>query len=300
MALGIKDRLRLLIAFGAGSAVMTDDIGTEREEELFYCLMHDERLSEDYYVSRLRVIEDNYLNYILGKCESGGIHIVTPECDDYPEDLRHIADPPQLLFVLGDIGAVNRMSTVAMVGKREADGYSEAVAGRFAGDLVRFGEVNIISGFARGIDRASHFGAMDAGGSTTAVLGCGILYDYPYHSEGIKRRIAEKGAVVSEYLPTKAPDRDSFKVRNRLISGMADCVLIVQAGSSSGALNTASHAAEQGREVFVIPPADIFAERYAGQMKLLDEGASLAITPRIILEFLNDLYGTQEILGAFL
>ena len=192
------------------------------------------------------------------------------------------------------------MPTVAIVGKREPDLYSQNVSKNFAEQLVKSASANIISGFAKGIDRASHFGAMNAGGLTTAVLGCGILYDYPYKSYDIKQQIARHGAVVSEYLPMTAPDRNSFKVRNRLISGMADCVLIVQAGSRSGALNTASHAAEQSKEVFVIPPANIYSECYEGQMQLLREGATLAISPDVILEYLNEMYGSQETLGSFL
>ena len=292
MTLGVRERLRLLMAFGAGSCAAEELAAYADGADGFDRLMHDERLAENDLVRRLRKISDGQLDGVLECCAANGITLVTPESDDYPERLRSLDDPPQLLFVLGDSGAVNRCHTAAVVGSRKAGGYSKKVTSRFVHEIAaKSGSrpANIISGFAHGIDRAAHMSALDAGAYTTAVLGCGLLFDYPLGSGEIKARIAAHGAVVSEYLPLASPGTESFRVRNRLISGMSDCVLVVQAGSTSGALNTASHAAEQGREVFVIPPADLFSQYYAGQVQLLAEGAALALSPDDIIGCFGDI-----------
>ena len=302
MTLGIRERLRLLMAFGAGSCAAEELAAYADGADGFERLMRDERFAENELVRRLRGVSAQQLDGVLECCAANGITLVTPEGGDYPERLRRIDDPPQLLFVLGDIGAVNRCHTAAVVGSRRAGNYSKSVTSWFVHEIAaKSGSrpANIISGFARGIDRAAHLSALDAGAYTTAVLGCGLLFDYPTDSSEIKARIAAHGAVVSEYLPYASPDRESFRVRNRLISGMSDCVLAVQAGRTSGALNTASHAAEQGREVFVIPPADLFSPDYAGQTQLLAEGASLALTPSDIIGCFNDLDELYNLQGKF-
>ena len=148
----------------------------------------------------------------------------------------------------------------------------------------------MVSGFARGIDTAAHEGALAVEGSTVAVLGCGILHDYPRGTMRRKAEIAQRGAVISEYLPTSTPLAENFKVRNRLITGLADCVLVAEAGERSGSLNSAGHAANQGKELFVLPPHDIFSPSFKGQTALLEDGAQLALSPNDMLRYLRKNY----------
>ena len=122
------------------------------------------------------------------------------------------------------------------------------------------------------------------------MLGCGILHDYPRGTMRRKAEIAQRGAVISEYLPTSSPLAENFKVRNRLITGLADCVLVAEAGERSGSLNSAGHAADQGKELFVLPPHDIFSPSFKGQTALLEDGAQLALSPNDILRYLRKNY----------
>jgi len=190
---------------------------------------------------------------------------------------------PLMLFVFGDISCVKDTCAAAVVGSRKPSEYSESIARAFAGELASK-KAAIISGFAKGIDTAAHRAAIDTGGVTVAVLGCGLLYDYPKGTMRFKKEIAERGAVISEYMPTEEPEKPYFLVRNRLISGLSECTLVVEASRRSGALNTAQHAAQQGKDVFVIPPHDLLSERYLGQSGLLYDGAELALHPSDIYE----------------
>ena len=266
------ERLRLLCAFGAGNRYLSVYIDPSDPCGSYDRLLHDDKLAGDRYASALRRLSDMQMNSILETCRRYRIKIVTPDDDGFPEQLLNIDCPPLLLFVLGDLAPFNNAYSAAIVGCREPVDYSLAVAGCFSGFLAQKG-VAIISGFARGIDTAAHTAAIRSGGITAAVLGCGVLCDYPKGTMPFRKEISEHGAVISEYLPTERPAREHFRVRNRLISGLADCVIVAEASPKSGALNTATHAAEQGREVYVIPPSNIFAERFAGQSGLLEDGA---------------------------
>lgn len=202
-----------------------------------------------------------------------GINIYSPEDLSYPQKLLDIENPPTLLFSYGDLGAVDLGLSVAIIGSRVADDYALCCAGKISSDLASKG-VSIISGFARGIDTAAHNGALRAGGQTVAVLGCGISFDYPRGTKMFKERIAENGAVISEYPPFAEPNRESFKVRNRIISGLSNGVAVVSAGMRSGTLNTVSHANSQGRDIFALPPMSIFDDNYKGNIALLRDGAT--------------------------
>lgn len=284
-----RNWLRITYAFGAANVKTWQYIDINKPLESLERLLSNSALQTNVYVRSLRSVSNAQLDGIAETCERNGIEIVTPQDGDYPEKLRGLPDPPSVLFVLGDISVINDMPSAAIVGARDCCEYSKAAAAHFSEELSRRG-VSVISGFARGIDQAAHTAALSAGGVTAAVLGSGILYDYPRGSMRLKREIARCGAVISEYLPTARPAAENFKVRNRLITGLADCVLVVEAGERSGALNSAYHAAEQGREVFVLPPANIFDPNFKGQTGLLRDGASLALGPEDMLDFLRDRY----------
>lgn len=209
---------------------------------------------------------------IIEYCENKGFYILTFEDENYPYLLRNIYNPPAVLFCMGDLESFNRYPAVSCVGTRNPSVYSTEVTEKICTELARR-EFIIVSGFALGLDSAAHKGALKAGGRTVAVLACGLDVDYPRENADAKNLIAQKGLVITEYFPGTRPDRYCFHTRNRIISGLTFGTLVTEADERSGSLITAEHAAEQGRTVFCIPPADIFDKRYAGVVKYLRDGA---------------------------
>lgn len=199
----------------------------------------------------------------------------------YPARLRAIPDPPCLLFVKGTLPPADAPA-IAIVGSRRASPYGRHVAGELAAGLAQRGLV-VVSGMALGADAAAHEGCLRAGGCTLAVLGCGVDVVYPPEHLELYDRIAATGAVISEEPPGTPPTKKSFPVRNRLISGLALGVVVVEAPEKSGALITADHALEQGREVFAVP-GSVNSVQSKGSHRLLREGAKLVESVEDILE----------------
>jgi DNA processing protein len=197
---------------------------------------------------------------------------ITLADDDYPELLRNITDPPLTLFFCGDRSLLRRPA-IAIVGSRRASAYAINVAELLARQLAPTG-LTIVSGLALGVDCASHTAALDAGGTTIAVLGTGIDVIYPRANRRLYRRIAEHGLIVTEFPPDSPPRPEHFPIRNRVISGLAHGTVIVEATSRSGSLITARMAAEQGREVFAVP-GSIFSPGSEGPHRLVQYGAKL-------------------------
>jgi DNA processing protein len=219
-------------------------------------------------------------------CARHQVTIVPFGGDSYPAGLREIADPPGVLFVRGAITPADALA-VAMVGSRHATRYGLAQAERLAGSLARAG-LTVVSGLARGIDGAAHRGALAAGGRTIAVLGSGVLNIYPPEHRALADEVVAHGAVISEAPARAAPLSGAFPQRNRLISGMTLGVVVVEAAVQSGALITARHAMEQGREVFAVPgPVDSRMSR--GCHRLIRDGAKLVETADDVLEELGPL-----------
>lgn len=219
-------------------------------------------------------------------CRKHAVKIVPQGNSGYPRALEEIADPPGLLFVRGSIEPGDALS-IAMVGSRHATRYGLMIAERLAGSLSRAG-LTVISGLARGIDAAAHRGALAAGGRTIAVLGSGVLNVYPPEHAGLAGEVIARGAVVGEAPVRSAPLSGAFPQRNRLISGMSLGVVVVEAALHSGALITARHAMEQGREVFAVPgPVDSRMSR--GCHQLIRDGAKLVETADDVLEELGPL-----------
>lgn len=209
---------------------------------------------------------------ILEYCDERSILVYGYDSEGYPPQLRDIYNPPSVLFSLGDLSFLSDSLTLGIVGARKITEYTERVTDTISRQLVKSGVV-IISGLAEGVDTAAHIGAIEGGGRTVAVLGNGLEHEFPKGSDALKKRISENGAVISEYFPQSRPNGNSFKARNRILSGLSKGVLITQASKKSGALNTASNALQQGRDLFCIPPADIFAPEYAGVAELIRDGA---------------------------
>lgn len=228
-------------------------------------------------INRINNIRFDYAEDIYNFCNINKIHILTLNNKSYPKRLKKIICPPTVIYCLGITESLDCESSLAIIGARHASDYSIKCADYFSKSLSKK-DITIISGFANGIDTAAHNGALH-NGKTIAVLGCGIMYDYPKNKSALKNAIAKNGAVISEYPPLTKPVPEFFKTRNRLISGLSDGVLVIEAGVKSGSLNTVSHALEQGKDIFVIPPTDIFNNRYKGQSLLISDGAQTVTSP---------------------
>lgn len=211
-------------------------------------------------------------------------HLLTLADPRYPPLLRHIPDPPILLYAVGRLELLALPST-AIVGSRNASRQGVADAGAFAQALSSAGLV-IVSGLAMGIDAAAHEGALRAGGSTVAVIGTGADRIYPRANEQLARRIAEQGCIVSEYALGTPPQAMNFPKRNRLISGLSGSVLVVEAAAGSGSLITAKLACDQGRDVFAIP-GSIHSPLSKGCHQLIKGGAKLVDTAADLLDELK-------------
>ena len=207
------------------------------------------------------------------------IEILSIYDKEYPSLLKNIKNPPYILFYKGD--CLNFEKTIAIVGSRKASEYGKNATKLLASQLAEAG-VCVVSGAARGIDTASHEGALKTG-TTIAVLGCGVDISYPPENKKLLECIAEKGAIVSEYAPGTPPFSTNFTIRNRIISGLSRGVVVVEAGKKSGSLITADFALESGRDVFAIP-GNIFSQISQGTNNLIKMGAKLIDNVGEILE----------------
>ena len=210
--------------------------------------------------------------------------VLTYQDKDYPPLLRQIPDPPVLLYGLGDPARLTKRS-IAIVGSRKASPYGIKAARELASGLVEKG-MAVVSGLAPGIDTAAHETALEAGGVTTAVKGCGIDVPYPRHNEAFLKRMGQEGAIITEFPPGVTPEPKNFPIRNRVISGLSQGVVIVEAGLKSGSLITASCALEQGREVRAIP-GSVYSSGSLGSHWLIKQGAKLVENASDVLDGLG-------------
>lgn len=213
---------------------------------------------------------------------STGIKIITPQSEYFPEQLKRIDNVPLVLYVRGDETVLKNELSVSVVGAREASDYGCAVAKALSSALADKG-FTIISGGARGIDSEAHFGALEEGGKTVCVMGCGLNVNYLAEMNPMREKIAKSGAVISEYPPKAPASRTTFPVRNRIISALSLGTIVVEAGERSGSLITARLALEQGKDVFAVP-GDLVHSSFLGTNKLIRDGAIAVFSPNDILE----------------
>jgi DNA processing protein len=216
--------------------------------------------------------------------DKSGVQVITWNDEKYPAHLKTVDDSPPLLYLRGELKAADNWS-VAVVGTRKATTYGREVTRELCDALVRAG-VTIVSGLARGIDEVAHSTALAAGGRTLAVLGSGLDKVYPLENRLLAQRIAAQGALISDYPPGTAPDARNFPPRNRIISGLALAVIVVEAGERSGALITAQFAADQGREVMAVP-GSILSHSSRGTNRLIRDGARPVLSADDVLEELS-------------
>jgi DNA processing protein len=212
------------------------------------------------------------------------ISLLTLDSAQYPDSLRSIPDSPVLLYCRGGLQWLERPA-VAIIGSRAATEYGRRVSALLAAELVAAG-LTVVSGAAYGIDAAAHRGALQAGGGTVAVLGCGVDVVYPRSHAGLFREMVDCGVLVSEYPLGAPPEGFRFPARNRIISGLVKGVVVVEATEKSGSLITARLALDQGREVFAVP-GRIDSPKSVGTHRLLQQGAHLVQTVEDILEGLS-------------
>lgn len=203
----------------------------------------------------------------------------------YPALLGELHDPPPRLYLRGGPAELLDLPAVAIVGARSCSPYGAQVARELARELGAAGAV-VVSGLARGVDGEAHRGALAASGLTVAVLGCGIDRDYPRAHAQLAGRIAESGAIVSEYAPGVEPSPWRFPARNRIVAGLARATVVVEARERSGALITADFALELGREVFAVP-GEITSALSAGTNDLIRQGATPLLSADDVLEALG-------------
>ncbi len=214
---------------------------------------------------------------------------ITGRDEGYPKLLKEIHDPPIGLYRKG--GCLFEQPCIAVVGSRRTTLYGQSVAKKLGAQLAQLGFC-VVSGLARGIDTAAHEGALSVGGKTAAVLGCGIDIVYPPENLGLYRRIAESGAILSEFPFGRKADKQSFPMRNRVVSGICEGVVVVESDVQGGAMITARFAGEQGRLIFAVP-GRIDQPSSAGCHQLIRDGATLLTSVDDILNELNYLDGLR-------
>jgi DNA processing protein len=234
--------------------------------------------------SLLTMRRDLDLSQLMQRITTKGIQVIIRTDDAYPRWLREIDQPPPVLYIRGSLNLEDEWA-VAIVGTRHMSAYGRQVAESLA-EFLAANHVTVVSGMARGVDSVAHDHAMRSGGRTLAILGCGVDVVYPPEHGKLAERIIANGALVSDYAPGTPPDSVNFPPRNRIISGLSQVVVVVEAGEKSGALITAKFAADQGREVFAVP-GNILAPQSIGTNRLIEQGARPLVRMQDVLDSLR-------------
>ena len=225
---------------------------------------------------------------ILAKCAKKKIHILTWEDAAYPNRLKHIPDPPLVLYYRGVLPDFDSEVPIGIVGTRQATAYGLNTARQLGGEIAACGAL-VVSGMAAGIDAMATQGALQQGRPAVAVLGCGVDVVYPVSNRKLYETLDQQGCILSEFPPEEKPNRWNFPKRNRIISGLSCGVLVVEAPAKSGALITARQAMEQGRDVFVVP-GNIGVAACEGSNALMKDGAAVVTCGWDVLEEYAHIY----------
>ncbi|MBE6856680.1 MAG: DNA-protecting protein DprA [Ruminococcus sp.] len=235
-------------------------------------------------LKNLKSIDIEKASQHIDMCEKAGISVTCYDDEEYPDQLRHILNPPAVLYYKGNIRCLKGARTVTSVGARRASDYALKATDKFCRELSKSGFV-IVSGFAVGIDITSHMSAVSQQRPTVCVLGSGVDVDYPRENFRYREQILSTGgAFVSEFPPGTPPHSQNFPKRNRILSALGKVTVVFEASATSGSLLTARNSADQGREVFCLPPADIFAKNWEGNVSLLRDGALPLLSVNDVLD----------------
>lgn len=260
-------------------------------EDIFCAEEVDLRGMEEISRDGMTALKDKNLTQaeeILEACDRERLHILTYGDAAYPEALKNIADPPMVLYYKGQLPDFDTWPVIGVVGTRKASAYGMATARRMGYEIASCGGI-VVSGMAYGIDGIAMSGALTAGGKVVGVLGCGADVVYPASNRSLFQDMERYGCILSEFAPGTPPLRQNFPKRNRIISGLSNGVLVVEAPERSGALITAHQAVEQGRDVFVVP-GNVDQPGCVGSNLLLREGAIMAASGWDVMEEYEALY----------
>ena len=250
------------------------DFVNDKEKEILKCAKKETDLEEQYQ-----------------KLEKLNIRFIPQHSGQYPGRLKNIDHPPYALYVKGELPKEHQLS-VAIVGARNCTPYGEVLSLEYGQELAKYG-VQIISGMARGVDAFAQRGTLNNGGKTYAVLGCGANICYPKEHWGLYEDICRTGGIISEYVPDTPPLSMNFPARNRIISGLADIVLVIEAKEKSGSLITADMALDQGKDVYALP-GPVTSALSQGCHYLISQGAGILISPSELLKELHVSDRKQE------
>ncbi|NMA84361.1 MAG: DNA-protecting protein DprA [Epulopiscium sp.] len=257
----------------------------------------EQELSENTQLTRkdisniMQAKDESLLNRQIEELRRKNIQFYSIHHSSYPNLLKQIYDPPHVIYVKGK-QFHHGAPTIGIVGARRCSQYGHQTALKMAKELGREG-ISVISGLARGIDAAAHQGALNGDGHTMAILGNGVDICYPQENRKLYREIIENGALISEFPPGTAPRPGFFPLRNRIISGLSEAILVIEAARRSGSFITADQALEQGREVYAIP-GNITSSLSEGTNRLIQQGAKLVMQVEDILEDL-DIQNTDNL-----
>lgn len=254
-------------------------------------------ISEEQYSKSKELYCEKALYSELDYMKKNNIHIVNYKDEEYPDVLRNYDDSPSVLYYKGDIEVVSRSKNVSIVGARKNSYYGQKLA-TYISETLAQNSVNVISGVAKGIDSIAHRGALRMDGVTIGVLGCGIDVVYPKENNDLYEEIVRSGVLISEFPCGMQPYPLNFLKRNRIISSLANLVIVVQAGERSGSLNTASHAVNNNINLMAVP-GDVYSPLSKGTNKLISEGAYVYTSMSDIFSLIGmnciDDYATNSI-----
>ncbi len=260
-------------------------------EEIYFCSHKDlagiEGITEEH-IEALRQRELESAEKIIAQCRRKGISILTVSDPTYPERLKNIEDPPVVLYYKGTLPDWDARPAIGVVGTRKSTSYGQQVAFAMGKQIAQCGGL-VISGAASGIDTKAMQGALETGKAVVGVLGCGVDVVYPRNNRRLYSQTEQQGCLLSEYPPGAAPLGWHFPRRNRIISGISNGIVVVEAPEKSGALNTARHAKKQGRDVFAVP-ANLGVANFEGSNALLEENAIAALSGWRVVRMYRDLY----------
>ena len=273
--MALEHWIRYQLALGAGCRKTNEMIAYfGSAKELFESGEYEWRISGIFTPAQIEKLKKSSMDKayeVMENCFKYNCNAVTPDEKLYPRMLKPLDDLPAVIYYQGELKFLIHKIAVAIVGTREADETSLAVAKSLSASITRSGGI-IVSGGALGVDSAAHLGALEAGGKTLAVLGCGFGTDYLQSNSELRERIAYNGALVSEYPPLTPASAYNFPIRNRLISGLCHGTVVIEAGVKSGSLITAGLALEQGRDVYAVP-GNVMSSKFLGVHKLINDGA---------------------------
>ncbi len=263
---------------GAGSSEMVKIYEKYESINEIYLADYNSYIENDVSVRLAEKLSDKSLEaacLIIQYCERNRVGMLVYSDEEYPKSLRSIKDPPAVLYYLGRLPDLNKNLCIATVGTRKMSEYGMRVAYKIAYEVAASGAL-IVSGMALGIDSVAASAAMKAGGKTIAVLGCGIDMIYPREHKKLYNAIARNGVIMTEYPPSSEPRSYNFPMRNRIISGLSQGTVVIDAGEKSGALITAKRAILQGRDIYAVP-SNIDSENSSGTNSLIRDGAQAVL-----------------------